>query len=161
MSQPDYAASLPACAARMSSEMGFVNAFYSGFIPILFKQIPYTMAKFAVQGKAAEAIYGSMGSSPDKMSKGGQARAAPAFSRQFSERALVVFGQPHEAKVGIEPVPQGHVPLTSPALYHLVDLRLHVSLKLAIIRPRRRVCSHTLCSRYGPGCRPVRGTMHH
>ena len=89
VSQPDYAASLPACAARMSSEMGFVNAFYSGFIPILFKQIPYTMAKFAVQGKAAEAIYGSMGSSPDKMSKGGQARAAPAFSRQFSERALM------------------------------------------------------------------------
>jgi len=89
VSQPDYAASLPACAARMSSEMGFVNAFYSGFIPILFKQIPYTMAKFAVQGKAAEAIYGSMGSSPDKMSKGGQARAAPAVSRQFSERALM------------------------------------------------------------------------
>ena len=52
---------------------------FCGFIPILFKQIPYTMAKFAVQGKAAEAIYGSMGSSPDKMSKGGQARAAPAF----------------------------------------------------------------------------------
>ena len=89
VSQPDYATSLPACAARMSSEMGFVGAFYSGFIPILFKQIPYTMAKFAVQGKAAEAMYGSMGSSPDKMSKGGQARAAPAFSRQFSERALM------------------------------------------------------------------------
>ena len=37
-------------AKRMSSEMGFVGAFYSGFVPILFKQIPYTMAKFAVQG---------------------------------------------------------------------------------------------------------------
>merc|ERR1719487_2224854 len=72
VSQPDYAASLPACAARMSSEMGFVNAFYSGFIPILFKQIPYTMAKFAVQGKAQEAIYASMNSSPEKTSKGGQ-----------------------------------------------------------------------------------------
>jgi len=71
VSQPDYAASLPACATKMSSEMGFVNAFYSGFVPILFKQIPYTMAKFAVQGKAADAIYDSMGSSPAKMSKGG------------------------------------------------------------------------------------------
>ena len=71
VSQPDYATSLPACAARMSSEMGFVGAFYSGFIPILFKQIPYTMAKFAVQGKAAESIYAGMGSEPSKMSKGG------------------------------------------------------------------------------------------
>jgi len=71
VSQPDYASSLPACAARMSSEMGFVNAFYSGFIPICFKQIPYTMAKFAVQGKAAESIYTSIGSNPKEMSKGG------------------------------------------------------------------------------------------
>merc|ERR1712039_1160242 len=31
---------------------------------ILFKQIPYTMAKFAVQGRAAEAMYNSMGKSP-------------------------------------------------------------------------------------------------
>merc|ERR1711935_437449 len=45
--------------------------FYSGFVPILFKQIPYTMAKFAVQGKAAESMYSSMGTSPDKLSKGG------------------------------------------------------------------------------------------
>merc|ERR1719487_2904862 len=29
------------------------------------------MAKFAVQGKAAEAIYGTLGSEPSKMSKGG------------------------------------------------------------------------------------------
>ncbi len=38
--------------------------------PILFKQIPYTMAKFAVQGKAAEMMYKSLNSSPDKQSKG-------------------------------------------------------------------------------------------
>ena len=30
---------------------------YSGFVPMLFKQIPYTMAKFAVQGAAAEQLY--------------------------------------------------------------------------------------------------------
>ena len=58
------------CASRLVSENGFVSAFYSGFVPILFKQIPYTMAKFAVQGKTAETMYGSMGTSPDKMSKG-------------------------------------------------------------------------------------------
>lgn len=38
----------------MVAENGFVSAFYSGFVPILFKQIPYTMAKFAVQGAASE-----------------------------------------------------------------------------------------------------------
>jgi solute carrier family 25 phosphate transporter 3 len=48
----------------MSSEMGFVGAFYSGFIPILFKQVPYTMAKFVVQGKSAETIAGSIGGMP-------------------------------------------------------------------------------------------------
>jgi len=52
------------CASKMMSESGFVGAFYSGFVPILFKQIPYTMTKFAVQGKCAESIYGMTNSSP-------------------------------------------------------------------------------------------------
>merc|ERR1711924_343394 len=51
---------------KMIAEQGFVGAFYSGFVPILCKQIPYTMAKFAVQGKTAESIYTALGSSPDK-----------------------------------------------------------------------------------------------
>merc|ERR1712228_574603 len=71
VSNPDYASGMGACASKMIAENGFVAAFYSGFIPILFKQIPYTMAKFAVQGKAAESIYSSIGSSPAEMSKGG------------------------------------------------------------------------------------------
>jgi len=71
VSQPDYAPSMPACATKMASEMGVVGAFYSGFVPILFKQVPYTMAKFAVQGKASEQIYGAMGTDSKSMSKGG------------------------------------------------------------------------------------------
>merc|ERR1719230_2106860 len=71
VSQPDYAPSLPACASKMSAELGFMGAFYSGFIPICFKQIPYTMAKFAVQGKAADMIYGALGSDTKSMSKAG------------------------------------------------------------------------------------------
>ena len=39
VSQPDYADSLMGVAKRMSGEMGFVGAFYSGFVPILFKQV--------------------------------------------------------------------------------------------------------------------------
>ena len=82
------------CASRLVSENGVIGGFYAGFIPILSqqhpahdghdgceqrlftplavnRQIPYTMAKFAVQGKAAESIYAGMGSEPSKMSKGG------------------------------------------------------------------------------------------
>jgi len=39
--------------------------FYSGFGPILFKQVPYTMAKFAVQGATAESLYSAMNATPE------------------------------------------------------------------------------------------------
>merc|ERR1712087_395121 len=61
VSNPSYADGMGSCASKMMAEEGFVPAFYSGFVPILFKQIPYTMAKFAVQAAAAESIYDSMG----------------------------------------------------------------------------------------------------
>merc|ERR1719221_540282 len=35
VSDPTYASGMAACASRMSAEMGFVGAFYSGFVPIL------------------------------------------------------------------------------------------------------------------------------
>ena len=71
VSDPTYANSMVGTGKRLIAENGIVNGFYSGFVPMLFKQIPYTMAKFAVQGAAADAIYASMGSGPDKMSSGG------------------------------------------------------------------------------------------
>jgi len=46
-----------------------VGGLYAGLGPILFKQVPYTMAKFAVQGKTAEAIYTAAGTTPEKSSK--------------------------------------------------------------------------------------------
>lgn len=45
-----------------------VLGFYAGLGPILFKQIPYTMAKFAVQGWAAEKIYTALNTTPQKNS---------------------------------------------------------------------------------------------
>lgn len=66
VSDPTYATSMVECATKMTSQLGFMGAFYSGFVPILFKQIPYTMMKFAVQGKTAEAIYNATNSSTDK-----------------------------------------------------------------------------------------------
>ena len=61
VSQPDFATGLGSGFARILREEGLIKGFYSGFVPILFKQVPYTMAKFAVQEQAAEAIYSSMG----------------------------------------------------------------------------------------------------
>jgi solute carrier family 25 phosphate transporter 3 len=45
-----------------------VLGLYAGLGPILFKQVPYTMAKFAVQGKAAEVLYTGIGSTPQTAS---------------------------------------------------------------------------------------------
>lgn len=61
VSNPQFASGLAGGAARLFKEEGLIKGFYSGFGPILFKQIPYTMAKFAVQGWAAEQIALGMG----------------------------------------------------------------------------------------------------
>jgi solute carrier family 25 phosphate transporter 3 len=56
VSNPSFASGLGDGAARLMKEEGLIRGFYSGFGPILLKQVPYTMAKFAVQGAAAEKI---------------------------------------------------------------------------------------------------------
>lgn len=61
VSQPTFASGLISGAGRLMAEEGILRGFYSGFGPILMKQIPYTMAKFAVQGEAADRIAASMG----------------------------------------------------------------------------------------------------
>merc|ERR1712190_713596 len=68
VSDPGYANGMVAVGRKLVGELGVVNGLYSGFGPMLFKQIPYTMAKFSVQQKVAEKIYEGMGTSPDKMS---------------------------------------------------------------------------------------------
>ncbi|KAJ1414813.1 MC family transporter: phosphate [Ochromonadaceae sp. CCMP2298] len=61
VSQPSYAPGLVSGASRLLAEEGLLRGFYSGFGPILLKQVPYTMAKFSVQGEAEVRIAGSMG----------------------------------------------------------------------------------------------------
>jgi solute carrier family 25 phosphate transporter 3 len=56
VSNPSYANGLASAFPKILRNEGVLKGFYSGFGPILFKQIPYTMAKFAVQGWAAERI---------------------------------------------------------------------------------------------------------
>merc|ERR1711904_335231 len=69
VSDPSFPQSLPKGFARILTTEG-VLGFYAGFGPILFKQVPYTMAKFAVQGAAAENIYNAMGTTPGKCTQG-------------------------------------------------------------------------------------------
>lgn len=61
VSNPTFASGLISAMPKIIQTDGFIRGFYSGFGPILFKQIPYTMAKFAVQGAAAEQIYKGIG----------------------------------------------------------------------------------------------------
>jgi len=49
--------SMPGAAGAMVAKDGLMPAMYSGFVPMLFKQIPYTIAKFVVQDYAQESIY--------------------------------------------------------------------------------------------------------
>ena len=53
VSQPDFATGLVSGFTRLMREEGVIRGFYSGFGPILFKQVPYTMTKFVVYERAA------------------------------------------------------------------------------------------------------------
>ncbi|EDO19650.1 hypothetical protein Kpol_1018p190 [Vanderwaltozyma polyspora DSM 70294] len=60
VSQPTFANGLVDGFSRIMKEEG-VGSFYRGFTPILFKQIPYNIAKFLVYERAAELYYGIAG----------------------------------------------------------------------------------------------------
>lgn len=57
VSQPTFANGLIGGFSRIFREEG-IGSFYNGFTPILFKQIPYNIAKFLVFERAAELYYG-------------------------------------------------------------------------------------------------------
>lgn len=69
VSDPEFCDGLADGFVKMFKAEG-VGGFYAGFAPILAKQIPYTMAKFAVQGNVADAVYGAWGKSPKELSSG-------------------------------------------------------------------------------------------
>jgi solute carrier family 25 phosphate transporter 3 len=72
VSDPKFASGLLTAFPKMAREEGIIRGFYSGFGPILLKQVPYTMAKFAVQGAAAEQIYTAIGETPATLGSNGQ-----------------------------------------------------------------------------------------
>jgi solute carrier family 25 phosphate transporter 3 len=67
VSDPEFCDGLLDGFGKMLKADG-IGGFYAGFLPILAKQVPYTMAKFAVQGEVADTMYASMGKSPKDLS---------------------------------------------------------------------------------------------
>lgn len=68
VSDPKFANGLLTAVPKIIAQDGIVKGFYSGFGPILFKQVPYTMAKFSVQSWAAEVIAKNTGADKGQVS---------------------------------------------------------------------------------------------
>jgi len=69
VSDPEFCDGLLDGFGKMAKAEG-IGGFYAGFLPILAKQVPYTCAKFVVQGNVADSIYGSMGKKPSEVGSG-------------------------------------------------------------------------------------------
>ncbi|EON62203.1 hypothetical protein W97_01423 [Coniosporium apollinis CBS 100218] len=69
VSEPTFANGLVGGFGKILRTEG-VGAFYSGFGPILFKQVPYTMAKFVVFEKVSELVFKNF--DKNSMSSGAQ-----------------------------------------------------------------------------------------
>jgi solute carrier family 25 phosphate transporter 3 len=67
VSQPTFANGLLGGFSRILKEEGVIKGFYSGFGPILLKQVPYTMAKFVVFERTTELILKSMNTPKDQI----------------------------------------------------------------------------------------------
>ena len=63
VSDPEFCDGLADGFSKMAKTEG-IGGFYAGLLPILAKQIPYTCAKFVVQGTVADNIYAGLGQSP-------------------------------------------------------------------------------------------------
>ncbi|KAF8319428.1 mitochondrial carrier, partial [Clavulina sp. PMI_390] len=59
VSDPKYASGLVSGFAKLAAEGG-ISQMYSGFLPIIFKQIPYALGQFTVNEWCHEVIYRQM-----------------------------------------------------------------------------------------------------
>ncbi|KAJ4288566.1 mitochondrial phosphate carrier protein [Kalmusia sp. IMI 367209] len=90
VSQPTFANGLLGGFSKILKNEG-VGAFYSGFGPILFKQVPYTMAKFVVFEKVSETVYRSIDKSK---ASSGQQTAINLGSGLIAGFAAAIISQP-------------------------------------------------------------------
>lgn len=69
VSDPEFCTGLLDGFQKMAATEG-IGGFYAGLAPILAKQVPYTCAKFVVQGSVADNMYATMGKTPAEVSSG-------------------------------------------------------------------------------------------
>ncbi|CCH60856.1 hypothetical protein TBLA_0D03560 [Henningerozyma blattae CBS 6284] len=91
VSQPGFANGLVGGFSRILREEG-IGSFYSGFTPILFKQIPYNIAKFLVYERASELYYRIIGAK-DTLSSGANT-AINLLSGLTAGLAAAIVSQP-------------------------------------------------------------------
>lgn len=92
VSQPTFASGLASGFLRILREEG-VGAFYAGFGPILFKQVPYTMAKFAVYEIAVEKILQFTNKKKENLTQG-QTTGLNLSAGLIAGMAAAVISQP-------------------------------------------------------------------
>ncbi|KAI9147630.1 Mitochondrial phosphate carrier protein [Paramyrothecium foliicola] len=92
VSTPGFANGLVGGFSRILKTEG-IGAFYSGFGPILFKQVPYTVTKFVAFEKISEAIFASIGTDKSKLS-GGTQTAVNLGSGLLAGFAAAIVSQP-------------------------------------------------------------------
>merc|ERR1712078_93363 len=99
VSDPNFAPSLASGFGKMLRTDG-IGGFYAGFAPILAKQIPYTCAKFLVQGTASDSIYQSMGKTPAEVS-GATALGVSLTSGVIAGVAAAIISHPADTLLSL------------------------------------------------------------
>ncbi|KAM4055328.1 mitochondrial carrier protein [Hirsutella rhossiliensis] len=90
VSTPGFANGLVGGFSKILRQEG-IGAFYSGFVPILFKQVPYTVTKFVAFEKVSEAIFSQLDKS--SLSSGAQT-AVNLTSGLVAGFAAAIVSQP-------------------------------------------------------------------
>merc|ERR1712087_408458 len=80
---------------------GIIRGFYSGFGPILLKQVPYTMAKFAVQGKAQDLLCAPFGITDLATSSDGVQMAMALSSGTIAGVAAAIISHPADTLLSL------------------------------------------------------------
>ncbi|KAG9061750.1 Cu/Pi carrier [Linnemannia hyalina] len=92
VSQPSFATGLVSGFSRILREDGVIRGFYSGFGPILFKQVPYTITKFVVYERVLESVLDAAG--PREKISGATMTALNLGSGLVSGIAAAIVSQP-------------------------------------------------------------------
>lgn len=101
VSQPDFGSGLFDAFPKILKQDGVIRGFYSGFGPILLKQVPYTMAKFAVQGKAQDVLCGVTGITDLKNSSDGVQMAMALTSGTIAGVAAAIISHPADTLLSL------------------------------------------------------------